>query len=174
MCRRWNAPILGMNVKLSASARAAETLPAAHAPLPTLLVVSESEQAHTSVSRVLARFEWLICSAYSRQEAAELLRGRDFGVVLCDCELSQGNWKSLLEDTHSAHQPPKLIVFCRYADVRLWAEVLNLGAWDLLMYPFETQELIRGTAVAWQSWERPVRERHSKPRRTNPLTKDVR
>ena len=160
MWKSWNAPILGLNVKSSAPAQAADSFRAAHPPLPTLLVVSESEQAHASVSRALARLDWQIYSAYSTLYAAELLRGRDFGVVLCDCDLAQGNWRALLDDTHSARRPPKLIVFCRYADVRLWAEVLNLGAWDLLMYPFETQELIRGMAVAWESWERPVRRRH--------------
>lgn len=161
-------------MKPSAPAQAADSCRAVHAPLPTLLVVSESEQAHTSVSRALARLDWLIYSAHSSQEAADFLRGRDFGVVLCDCELSQGNWRSLLEDAHSVHNPPKLIVFCRYADVRLWAEVLNLGAWDLLTYPFETQELLRGTAVAWQSWERPSRKRPFGARRTDPVRKDVR
>ena len=38
---------------------------------------------------------------------------------------------------------PNLVVTSRLADDRLWAEVLNLGGWDVLSTPFEAAELIR-------------------------------
>ena len=48
--------------------------------------------------------------------------------------------------------PPKLIVSSRLADHRLWAEVLNLGGFDVLMTPFETEEVLRVTSSAWSEW----------------------
>jgi len=36
----------------------------------------------------------------------------------------------------------------RLADDRLWAEVLNLGAYDLLIKPFDTQEVLRTVGLA--------------------------
>jgi hypothetical protein len=37
---------------------------------------------------------------------------------------------------------PRLIVFSRNADDRLWAEVLNLGGFVLLATPFREEELV--------------------------------
>jgi DNA-binding response OmpR family regulator len=51
---------------------------------------------------------------------------------------------------------PLLIVSSRLADERLWAEALNLGAWDVLAKPFVAEETIRIVSVARQHW----RDRH--------------
>jgi FixJ family two-component response regulator len=45
-----------------------------------------------------------------------------------------------------------LIVASRLADERLWAEALNLGAWDVLAKPFNHIEVIRSVKSAWQHW----------------------
>ena len=52
----------------------------------------------------------------------------------------------------SLQDPPSLVVTSRLADERLWAEVLNLGAYDLLARPFNKNELTRTVALAWQHW----------------------
>jgi hypothetical protein len=52
----------------------------------------------------------------------------------------------------SLSAPPKLIVSSRLADHRLWAEVLNLGGFDLLMTPFENEEVLRVTRAARNNW----------------------
>ena len=49
--------------------------------------------------------------------------------------------------------PPLLIVTSRLADERLWAEALNLGAWDVLAKPFDADEVIRIVSIAWQHWQ---------------------
>jgi DNA-binding response OmpR family regulator len=49
--------------------------------------------------------------------------------------------------------PPLLIVTSRLADERLWAEALNLGAWDVLAKPFDADEVIRIIGIACQHWE---------------------
>ena len=125
------------------------------AALPvTLLVVSEYEQPHIFLHNLLTPLNWTLYSAFSAGHAADLLARSDVAVVLFDSDLTDGNWKTLLEQTHTRQKPPRLIVFSRYADVALWGEVLNLGAYDLLVYPFDSQEVIRATALAWESWAR--------------------
>jgi hypothetical protein len=49
---------------------------------------------------------------------------------------------------------PRLIVFSRNADDRLWAEVLNLGGFDLLATPFREEEFVFAIGSAWLDWER--------------------
>ena len=41
----------------------------------------------------------------------------------------------------------------RLADDRLWAEALNLGAWDVLAKPFEKSEVLRAVSTAWLDWK---------------------
>jgi FixJ family two-component response regulator len=42
-----------------------------------------------------------------------------------------------------------LIVTSRLADEHLWAEALNLGAYDVLAKPFDQEEVIRVLSSAW-------------------------
>jgi len=58
-------------------------------------------------------------------------------------------------------------VTSREPDERLWAEVLNMGRYDVLTKPVEKNELIRAVSRAWQSWEDEwsrVNRRWRKPR----------
>jgi hypothetical protein len=41
----------------------------------------------------------------------------------------------------------------------LWAEVLNLGGYDLLMKPFEEAEVYRVVGLAWLFWKDHVERR---------------
>ena len=49
--------------------------------------------------------------------------------------------------------PPFLIVASRLADERLWAEALNLGAYDVLAKPFDSTEVTRIVGMAWLRWK---------------------
>ena len=71
----------------------------------------------------------------------------------------------MLEQVTILPDPPSVIVTSRLADDRLWAEVLNLGAYDVLAKPFDRTEAIRAVGAAWRAWGRLVRlparkERH--------------
>ena len=56
--------------------------------------------------------------------------------------------------------PPKLIVTCRLADERLWAEVLNLGGFDVLAQPFYAREVVRSVNSACSHWDEEWRKAH--------------
>jgi len=48
--------------------------------------------------------------------------------------------------------PPMLIVASRTADEYLWAEALNLGAYDVLSKPYRAAEVVRVLSMAWLHW----------------------
>jgi hypothetical protein len=68
--------------------------------------------------------------------------------------LSQGNW-----ELHEASDCCGALALLRdesvlsSADESLWAQVLNLGGFDVLMTPFEPEEVLRITFAAWSHWE---------------------
>jgi DNA-binding response OmpR family regulator len=82
-----------------------------------------------------------------------MLRDQNVPVLLCERDHADGNWEDLLNATARLPTPPKVIVFSRLADDSLWAMVLNLGGFDLLITPFEAEEVLRVTFAAWSRWE---------------------
>jgi DNA-binding NtrC family response regulator len=80
------------------------------------------------------------------------LRSHRFAVVLCECNLQPGTWQELLDLLVRLPDPPFLIVTSRVADERLWAEALNLGAYDVLAKPFDHTEVMRVLSMACTHW----------------------
>ena len=108
-----------------------------------VLVVSESSESGAALSMMLGANNWRIQQAHSCGEAAALLSRARISVVVCESGLPDGDWKNLLRYTSHASDGPRLIVTCRVADEALWAEVLNLGGYDVLAQPFDPYEVAR-------------------------------
>ena len=73
-------------------------------------------------------------------------------IVLCERTLASGTWKEMLEQARQLPDPPLVIVTSRVADEALWAEALNLGAYDVLAKPFDASEVERTLSMAWLHW----------------------
>jgi DNA-binding NtrC family response regulator len=94
-----------------------------------------------------------LASTFPDTQAA--LQTSSFGVVICSSQLADSYcWKAVLTHIQRMPAPPQLIVADRLADDALWAEVLNLGCYDLLMTPFSAEEVLRVVPMAWDSWQR--------------------
>ncbi len=106
---------------------------------------------------------WKLSTSHGVQPALSVLHENSAALVLCESETTFGTWKEMLEATSILPDPPLLIVTSRLADDRLWAEALNLGAYDVLAKPYQRTEVIRVLSVAWLHW----RNRHSLPRFTS-------
>jgi len=100
---------------------------------------------------------FLLKSCANLSTALSVLRDRQFEVVVCERDLAPGSWKDVLEQVTILPDPPPLIVTSRLADERLWAEALNLGAFDVLMKPFDRTEATRVVGAAWRAWCGPAR-----------------
>lgn len=74
-------------------------------------------------------------------------------MLLCERDRADGSWEDLLAATAGLLAPPNLIVFSRLADESLWAEVLNMGGFDVLITPFQPEEVLRVNFAAWSRWE---------------------
>ena len=46
-----------------------------------------------------------------------------------------------MRETEAGLNPPRFVVSSRLADDHVWAEVLNLGGYDVLCTPFEAREV---------------------------------
>lgn len=116
-----------------------------------VLSISPTEEDHTALKRILGRPEstpspqskWMICPAVALESALPALRENSIAIVLSERDLVPGTWKDVLAETIKLPDPPLLIVASRLADEYLWAEALNLGAYDVLAKPFDAEEVVR-------------------------------
>jgi DNA-binding NtrC family response regulator len=97
---------------------------------------------------ILNDTDWTLHWNTSRADAVETLRLRPVGVVLCDRDLPDGDWKDVLAASTSLASPPPVIVTARFANERLWAEVLSLNGYDVLTKPFDADEVMRAISLA--------------------------
>jgi DNA-binding NtrC family response regulator len=103
------------------------------------------------------RFE--VMTAENVDAALRTLENVRIPVVLCEREVGKDTWKTLLARVAQMEETPFLIVASRSADEFLWAEALNLGAYDVLARPFEASEVMRTLSLAWLRWNEAERPR---------------
>jgi CheY-like chemotaxis protein len=122
--------------------------------------VFPKQEDHAALRSIFRDSEWPICpssrwtlnACKNLDEALPILESGRIPVVLCERDLRSGTWKDMVEALAPLPNPPYLIVASRQADERLWAEALNLGAYDVLPIPFNTAEVVRTLSVAWVRW----------------------
>jgi DNA-binding response OmpR family regulator len=101
---------------------------------------------------IIGHSKWKLFTASDLASAVSLLHGHEISVLLCERDLRPGTWIDVLENIKFLPNAPSLIVASRLADDHLWAEALNLGAWDVLAKPFDHIGVIRSVKSAWQRW----------------------
>jgi CheY-like chemotaxis protein len=122
-----------------------------------ILSVSPNEGDHAALLQILDELPFLLTTAHTCQEAAAYLKQEEFGIILCECNMPDGTWIEILNQVSGGGHDPLLIVTSRLADVSLWAEVLNLGGYDLIAKPFNHQEVRHVLTSAWVQRANPVR-----------------
>jgi len=132
----------------------------------SILLMGFTGGAREALHDFLKSPRWHLREASTYTQALSLLDARPCGVFICDSGSENAIWRSVLAELEHRPHPPNLIVASRLADERLWAEVLNLGGYDVLAQPFERTEVQRVAAMAWMSWQRQagVRQRTQVPK----------
>jgi DNA-binding NtrC family response regulator len=129
-----------------------------------ILSVSANEDDHLAL-RLTGHSRWMMVKAGNLSEARALLsQKREISVIVCDCDTLPGAWIAILDDLLDMPAPPSLIVTSRLADDRLWAEALNLGAWDVLAKPLDPLEALRSVRYACDHWQHHAKVATEPPR----------
>ena len=97
---------------------------------------------------------WKLIEARDRRHAMKVLDRKPVHVVITEADLPNWKWKNVLSDLRRLAQTPQLIVTSRTADDYLWAEVLNLGGYDVLPQPLQRDEVERVVAAARRQYIR--------------------
>ena len=108
-----------------------------------LMAVLPTREDRTALQRIIGPCKWELYWTSTCWETIDAFRRTSPPIVICDRALPDGDWRQLWDILAREPRPPMFIVTSRLADDALWAEVLNLGGYDLLLQPFRTEEVIR-------------------------------
>lgn len=116
---------------------------------PSALLISPSQEEHDFLHALFNEEDWTLHSASSLACASAILRDTVVSVVITEADLPVGCWRDVLDVVGFLPNRPIVIVTSLHADDRLWAEALNLGAYDVLAKPFNKTELMCVLTSAW-------------------------
>ena len=128
-----------------------------------VLSIDPIARDRVTLKQIFGRSEWTLCpnskwkltSSPTVESAIASVRKNPIPVLVCGCDDRPEAWKEILAELATLAHPPLLIVTSRTADERLWAEALNLGAYDVLAKPFDQAEVVRTMSMAWLHWKEP-------------------
>ncbi len=126
-----------------------------------VLSVSPISDDHTCLHQIFpssestpcTRSNWNLFTTAGLNSAIDAMKKERVAVVICERDLGMDSWREVLDHVSRLPEPPLLIVASRLADNRLWAEALDLGAYDVLAKPFDPTEVLRVVRSAWQHWQ---------------------
>jgi len=117
--------------------------------LSVMLVGEYDIQDRLALRAVFRKRGWKLVETRDLNRAMRLLDRDCVQVVMVEFNPQDSTWRGLLEHVQHRGHPTQLVVTSRTADIGLWAEVLNLGGYDLLLsQPLDPEELERVTASA--------------------------
>ena len=83
-------------------------------------------------------------------------------VVVTDATLSDGDWRRVLELVEQGRRKIEVVVCSRLGDCKLWLDVLEQGGYDVLVQPYQREEIKRIVeAAAARSYIRPPAQARS-------------
>ena len=124
-------------------------------PSVSALMVGEFENDRLLVHGIFSKLGWRLFEAQTRRQAMHCLEQNPVQVVMAESHVPHWNWKMVLRDLRRLLHPPQLIVTSKLADDTLWAEVLNVGGYDVLARPFQSDEVERVVASARRHFDAP-------------------
>lgn len=119
----------------------------------TVLFASASDTEFDKFRSIFDNRDLILLHVHTCEEALRCAASMgELPVVIADCDVPSGGWSALLGRLQALPHPPRLVVCSRLADERLWAEVLNLGGFDVLATPFRKEEVDHVVGTARDSW----------------------
>lgn len=119
----------------------------------TVLIAGVSKEIDR-LQRICKGYGWNIRTAHTHAGVSSVIQQKTTPVVVCETQLPGVNWTDILAITQKQEPECRLIVTARLADDRLWAEVLNLGGFNVLAQPFEPSEVKQVIESAWLQYHR--------------------
>jgi DNA-binding NtrC family response regulator len=118
-------------------------------PWETLVVSSDFERRH-DLATILNR-EGIdpICTS-TISDCREIVAKRNVGLVFCDVDLRDGNYRDLLSARRSMRSKMRVVVTSLDTDWDGYLDAMRLGAFDVIAVPCRPTDVERMLIQAWR------------------------
>ncbi len=108
---------------------------------PKVLLFSTDEAEMAQLQQILS--EHVILTPVDHQSKLNaLIEKHNYDALFCAWSLQQGSWNDVVSEVRESHPDLPVIVLSPAPDNREWDEVLQAGAFDLLVPPFEERSML--------------------------------
>ncbi|MDH3558078.1 MAG: response regulator [Syntrophobacteria bacterium] len=138
-----------------------------------VLLVDDEEQFVETLAERLAMRDYDVTTSLSGDDALEQVRGYNFDVVVLDVLMPGVDGIETLREIKQIKPLTEVIMLTGHATVETAIEGMKLGAYDYLMKPCETEELITKINKAQErkaEHEERIREAKVKKLETSPMS----
>ncbi len=117
---------------------------------PQIVLLSANPEVRITFRRIFDDSGWSIRESKAIVRLADAIDSAWMGVLLTDYTLPDGNWRTAMAVAKKVAFACETVVTSRIADERMWAEVLNLGAFDLIPQPIDPADALGLCTGAWR------------------------
>ena len=107
-----------------------------------ILVVDDEEIMRDVLSDLLSSESYAVDLAESGFQALEMIREREYGVILLDLMMPGMDGLQLLEELKKTDNNPETIILTAFASIDRAVRATKLGAFDFITKPFKNDELL--------------------------------
>jgi DNA-binding NtrC family response regulator len=117
-------------------------------PAPTVLIVEDEEVARRNLAHILEREGYTVVSADDGAKALQLLKQREFDLVLTDLRMKKVDGIGVLKTCRDLQPFTEVIMITGYATVRSAVDAMHQGAYDYIAKPYKIDEVRRSAKEA--------------------------
>ena len=107
-----------------------------------VLIVDDDRDIVTIVSTILSGRGWDIKAAYNGREALEAVTSSKPDIILLDIMMPEMNGIEVLKRIKKIDINARIIMITAFGDVESYLDSMELGAYEYINKPFETDELL--------------------------------
>lgn len=109
---------------------------------PNVLLLSTDSAETSQIQKLLSKHASVTPVGDPSELTTALIEKHDYDVLFCAWSFQKGTWMDVLEDMRQCHPELPVIVLSPAPEVREWTEVLEAGAFDLLVPPHEERSVL--------------------------------
>ena len=114
-----------------------------------VLVADDEEVMRDVLSTLLASESYKVDLAENGSQALEMIRDKDYGVVLLDLMMPGVDGLEVLEELKKTENRPVAVVLTAFASIDKAVRATKLGAFDFITKPFKNDELLLAVKVKY-------------------------
>jgi DNA-binding NtrC family response regulator len=117
--------------------------------LTDILVIDDEVAVNNNIRKILAKKNFNVDQALSKNEAIEKIEDKAYALVLLDLKIPEVKGLELLKAIHDRRPDTRVIIITGYASIETAIESARLGAIDYLPKPFTPDEIRNATEKAF-------------------------